>query len=275
MSQFDLIDDYLTHRLSGESRRLFEQKMQEDIRLKEEVNFQKSVIEGIKKARINELKAMLNNTPVGGASALSGKLALAALSVGILTTLIYYLGFKPIHHTPVENPIQVQEAITKEPNLAPETSEEQSITDPASESPIEEKIAKANSNQKSIHRSGPPKIDVVDPTEEIHSGEQESESMELANRPLPSTPSIEVDIDNTHKTYSFHYQFIDDRLVLYGPFNSGLYEIIEINGTTQTAFLFYNGKYYQLDEKISDITPLIMIRDNALLKKLDQYRSKN
>lgn len=276
MSQFDLIDDYLTNRLNGGSKHLFEAQMEADPALKAEVDFQKSVIEGIKKARINELKAMMDNVPVGGASALTGKLALAALTVGIIATLTY-LRFNPsTENVSVPAPPQTQGATANEPTL-PETTGQEEIKTGEKPSEIKttpKKVNEAAAGRKTITQSAPPKIDVVDPTEELHAAQQESSAAELLTKPLPMANPIEVAIDDTNKTYPFHYQFIADKLVLYGPFNSDLYEVIQINGATQTAFLYYKGKYYHLDEQESAITPLIMIRDNLLLAKLDQYRNK-
>jgi hypothetical protein len=61
-------------------------------------------------------------------------------------------------------------------------------------------------------------------------------------------------------------------LVLYGKFDKGLYEIIEINGSSHSIFLFYKENYYLLDEKETTITPLTPIRDSQLVKKLKEYR---
>lgn len=275
MSHFDLIDDYLTNRLSGEARHQFEEAMKANSQLKEEMHFQQSVIEGIKNARINQLKTMLNNVPVGGASVLTGKLALAALSVGILVTLTYYLGFKPAYNAPAENPTNMQEAVADEPALPAEpVTDEERTTKIAEENQGEEKVAQGGSAQKPARR-GLPKVDLVDPTADLHDQEQEVSTAKPSGTPSPTTPTIEVAVDNSNKTYPFHYQFIADKLVLFGAFNSGLYEVIEINGATQTAFLYYMGQYYHLDKAESNITPLIMIRDTMLINKLNQYRNNN
>ncbi|MEQ9412302.1 MAG: hypothetical protein RIF39_00655, partial [Cyclobacteriaceae bacterium] len=93
--------------------------------------------------------------------------------------------------------------------------------------------------------------------------------------PTISASSVEVELVNGNKNYSFHYQFKDSRLALYGPFDSSLYEIIELNGTVHSIFLYYNDSYYHLDETEHKIVPLIMIRDTELLGKLEKYRKKN
>ena len=81
MSQFDLIEDYLTNRLDENARATFETQMNADPELRAEVGLQKGIIEGVKSARAAELKAMLNNVPVGGATtALTGKIVIATIS---------------------------------------------------------------------------------------------------------------------------------------------------------------------------------------------------
>ncbi|MGC4020522.1 MAG: hypothetical protein QM734_00545 [Cyclobacteriaceae bacterium] len=66
MENFELIDDYLRGRLEGQDKQNFEQQLQADPSLQSEVASAKTVIEGIKKARMSELKAMLNQVPVSG-----------------------------------------------------------------------------------------------------------------------------------------------------------------------------------------------------------------
>ena len=61
MSNFELIDDYLTNRLTESERVAFEQQVASDPSLKADVELQKNILQGIKNARAAELKAMLNN----------------------------------------------------------------------------------------------------------------------------------------------------------------------------------------------------------------------
>jgi hypothetical protein len=61
-------------------------------------------------------------------------------------------------------------------------------------------------------------------------------------------------------------------LILYGKFDNGLYEIIEVNGSAHSMFLYYKDYFYLLDEKQIAITPLAPINDLQLIKKLKEYR---
>ncbi|MGC4020523.1 MAG: hypothetical protein QM734_00550 [Cyclobacteriaceae bacterium] len=42
-----------------------------------------------------------------------------------------------------------------------------------------------------------------------------------------SVSRIEVEINYSNSAYTFHYQFSDGKLILYGTFDKSLYEIIE------------------------------------------------
>src|SRR5260221_14225545 len=93
MSNFELIDDYLTNRLGEQERVSFEQRLGSDPALKADVDLQKHIVAGVKKARAAELKAMLNNGPVGGgfsSRAMAGKIAGGVIAVGIVATSLYF-----------------------------------------------------------------------------------------------------------------------------------------------------------------------------------------
>lgn len=269
MSQFELIEDYLTNRLDDGARNTFEQRMQADPQLKSEVDLQQGIIEGIKSARTAELKAMLNNVPIGGGtgSAVAGKVVLAAITAGIIGTALYF-GFRSDQIEQEIAETAIEETIVPAPEL--ETVEETvpEETQEVSKQPIEQV------KTKSEVKSSAPKIDVMDLTEEMNDSMKETTIPKAINQPTVSTSSIEVNTDDSNSVYSFHYQFKDDKLVLYGPFDSSLYEILEINGSTHTVFLYYKKSYYRLDELEKEITPLIMIRDFELLGKLETFRNK-
>src|SRR5882757_1982503 len=90
MVNFEQIDDYLSNRLQEQDRKAFEQQLEGDPTLKEEVEFQRKVVEGVRTARMAELKTMLNNVPVSGGSTWGGaKIAAAIVSAGIISTMVY------------------------------------------------------------------------------------------------------------------------------------------------------------------------------------------
>ena len=277
MSQFELIDDYLTNRMDEAARVNFEQRMEADSQLKAEVSLQKGIIEGVKQARVAELKTMLNNVPVGGTSgALTGKIALATLSAGILGTVLYFAlqgDDKPQTITETE-PIAVETPAT-EPEIIEETTlatEQEEVVE--SENPVVEKKNSAGVKSDAT-KPASPKIEVMDLTTEMGQDNEETSAAPPVHtsKPVVSASSVEVETDNTNKTYPFHYQFKNDKLVLYGPFDTSLYEIIEINGGKHNMFLYYKDSFYHLDEKEHLIVPLIMIRDSELLSVLERYHN--
>ena len=279
MSQFDLIEDYLTNRLDENARATFEMQMNADPELRAEVGLQKGIIEGVKSARAAELKAMLNNVPVGGATtALTGKIVIATISAGILGTLLYF-GLRP---APTTGTQPGMEETVKEQPVAPveEPKEEVApITEPTREqkAPQKKKPGKDHplATQQKTEKAAPPRVEVLDLTEGMDENQESISAPKVANTPSVSPSTVEVELDKTNKAYSFHYQFKDSKLVLYGPFDSSLYEIIELNGGVHSIFLYYDHSYYKLDEKEHNIAPLIMIRDKALLGKLEEYRNKD
>lgn len=279
MSQFELVEDYLTNRLDDGARSAFEEQMNTDPQLKAEVNLQQGIIEGVKSARAAELKAMLNNVPVGGvSSAITAKVAIATISAGILGTILYF----GLQSTPATDQLTPIDEITTEQPLTPvEQPREQAetITESIEEPKVEqEKKQSAPSeaiNPKKEVKANPPQIDVVDLTEDVNDNREETTPPTPTNKPMLSASTVEVELDDSNKNYSFHYQFKDSRLALYGPFDSSLYEIIELNGAVHSIFLYYKDSYYHLDEREHQIVPLIMIRDTTLLKMLEEYRKKN
>jgi len=279
MSQIELIEDYLTNRLDEGAKSAFEQQIAADPQLKAEVNLQREIIESVKQARISELKAMLNNVPIGGGASLTiGKVALATLSAGLVGTFLYFaLNTEPSKDIaePTETIVAEEQVVPAEQpeETQPPAEESQSVLNPESE---KETTKRSSSEVKKMTSPKPmsPKIEVLDLTGDVDTNSQLSEPPKPSSSPTVSASSIEVETDNSNKNYPFHYQFKEGKLLLYGPFDESLYEIIEINGGTHTLFLYYKNSYYSLSEEEHQVVPLIMIRDLELLRMLDKYRGK-
>src|SRR5687768_16764423 len=91
---FEMLDDYLANRLGEQEKSAFEQKLNTDPDLKSEYELQQQLINGIKKARVAELKAMMGKIPVPAGSstgtAIGAKIALWAAVVGVVGTGLYF-----------------------------------------------------------------------------------------------------------------------------------------------------------------------------------------
>ena len=118
-----------------------------------------------------------------------------------------------------------------------------------------------------------PDINVVNPSDELKETQEPAPvTVQGRSEILPS--KLEVTTEPKDKKHAFHYQFSQGKLILFGPFDENLYEILEIHGEGHAVFLFYKENYYLLDEKETRITPLAYIRDAQLLKKLKEYRGR-
>lgn len=282
----ELLDDYLSNRMKGQDKLDFEKRLESDASLQGELGLQKEFIEGIKRARVAELKAMLNEiaVPAPSNSSLMIKGALTAVVVAIVGTGLYFLINKD------EDPIQT-EITTQEPVGIPPASVESTdvpkdeiVEQPKDESksaeePNENKVhTQPDAEKKSETKTSPlnqPSLEPYDPTKELEQVSEKPEALGETNVSSLTNSSIAVVTDNTDKKLNFHYQFKDGKLFLLGSFEKDLYEILEFfNNSKRTIFLYYNSSYYLLDENQAQPTPLKAITDPSLLQKLKASRGK-
>jgi hypothetical protein len=274
MSNIELIDDYLTNKLSDSQRELFEQQMASDPSLKSDVEFQRQIIESVKSARAAELKSMLNNIPVSPFKGFTTlKIAAGVVTGALFVSAIYWFGNSDQEKPVIAEPIDSISVVTEDPSPAAE-DEAKTTNTPAKE----EKPAVADTKATEITKKDviKPALDVVDPSSELVESTSSPVSQGVA---IPSSPaieikSVEVDVDSTHKKYKFHYQFAEGKVLLYGSFDRSLYEIIELNGGNHSVYLYYQTKYYFLNEKATSITSLEPVTDKSTLIKLETYRKK-
>jgi hypothetical protein len=285
---FELLDDYLTNRLNAQDRSSFEQKLEADPDLKTEYRLQQRLVDGIQKARIAELKGMLNNIPVAPAgtsgTSVIGKFAIGTFVAGaVITGVYFYFNEKKETQTPgeVHNTVQAPKDETPvQEQPADRVAQDETVVKNEGKSeqrvePKSEPNAKAKEDTEVVAEKRP--LEVFDPSTEAEGDKPLENAGEAASKEAkPSVNSMPVEVDRTNKKYTFHYQFKGDRLVLYGPFEKNLYEIMEFfsEDDKRTAFLYYKEGYYQLKEDATDkIRPLLPISDQTLIKKLKEYRS--
>lgn len=281
MENFELIEQYVSGKLSGEKLAEFERKLKTDAALNSEVNLQRAIIEQIQKVRASELKAMLGNTPVGTPlvgdfSAL--KIAASIIGAGALIAAVYFFGkdeksnLNPQLSTSIEDSIKgtpLFDSSAKEPEqLGNGVKENQKALDTAPA--VKDKAMPAE--QKPTSAAERPSLDLTDPTADVS---QETENVRNTEDRSPIVVSkMEIETISNNKDYSFHYQISEGKLVLFGSFDKGLYELIEINSDTRNLFLFYKEKYYPLAEDQRAITALKATEDKKLIQRLNQYRQQ-
>jgi len=195
-----------------------------------------------------------------------------AVTAGVIIGTLFY--FKPWQK---ETPAQVAENEVS-------TVHNDSKTEPERIDPKEDKTSSATTESNKETKKQPlkskkrkatqPKIEVVDPTNELTKEPIHEQEKLAKSQSIIVTSRIGVEINSSSSKYSFHYQFLQGKLTLFGIFDNGLYEIIEVNGDTHSIFLYYKDNYYLLNEKQSAITPLVAIKDPELVKKLKEYRGR-
>lgn len=279
MSNYELIDDYLTNRLSETDREAFESQVASNPELKANVDFQAGIIEAVKKARATELKSMLNKVPVTDFRVELSPLKIVAGLAGIVlvaSSVYVYMQDTPEVpkiSAPIEEPFSQADSGNEKTPEPEESVAEKSVGAEVEKS----ETPKATTESKpastiSTKEVAKPVIEVVDPSEDLT--ESTATRATRGTKPAQVFSTIDVEVDSSNKKYPFHYQFINSRVILFGSFDKSLYEILEINGGSHSVFLYYKDNYYSLDESKQDITPLVVIKDKTLLQKLKEYRKK-
>lgn len=273
----ELLDDYLAGKLTGQDKAAFEETLKADQELQQELRFQQDLIEGIRQARITELKTMLNNIPVApgnvGTVSTATKIISSLVVVGIVTTAVYlYVDKKETTQDKTGTEVPTSETVIP---VEPERKEESNSVVSDNRNPVSgQSEIKAEKPANEPKPAVQPKLDVYTPeTEEDQiQAAREHAQLEIISKAF-ITSSIEVETDSGSRKYNFHYMFKENKLVLFGSFENNLYEILEfIAGDQRTVFLYYNNEYYLLDLTRTAPTLLIPIKDKALLAKLKQYR---
>lgn len=289
MSNTDLINAYFGNEMSDMERQEFEARLQNDPELKREFNFEKEIVDAIKEARRVELKSMLDKVPVGGGASstvTTGKV-LTALAVTVLVGLGIYLVW-PEDQQPVE---QKQITLTEpaedaEIVIEPEVEETEPVKEEVKEEttpetttePQPEEVITEEKAVTSEPVTVKPEINRPDIAPTFETSEEMTDSLEAPGSNMASSnyedhASLDVEIDNTNKNFSFHYQFKSGKLFLYGSFDKGLYEILEINSRGEkTLFLYYKDKFYPLNTNQVKIVPLDPVKDSSLIEKLKKAR---
>lgn len=273
MTNFEKIDDYLSHRLSAEERASFEQALSDDAALRKELALQERIVGAVRQARAAELKQILQQVPVPSSGWSAGQVAAGALTVAVVATGLYFY-FQPEQP---ETQLPTTPEMTVQPDSSPASTqpETQPEPEPTPAAEAEKKPATTSKPQQKVSPVQKPDIQVEDPSAEFTETKEPQEAPSAPATHYELTVSkLDVVTLPADKKYAFHYQFTQGKLHLFGPFDRNLYEILEINGDSHAVFLFYKENYYLLDEGQSAIMPLTPIRDGKLLQMLREYRKR-
>ena len=289
----EFVNSYLDNELSEIDRLDFENKLLHDSELREEYNFQKDLIDGIKETRRLELKNRLSNIPINtplyqtvGFKAI----AVASISAGIGIGAYYLLGEK--------DAIQLSEIDLKQ-NQVTEVEEQKIPVAPKSITPIlevepQEEIVqdiiiqekpKTEALAKNTQERSEPVViqpNVIQP-EIVEPFDDEAGEIEnlVSDGQINNVDNIKENVESTveiatvkDKRNKFHYKFFENKLYLLGSFNDMPYEIIELNASSgKSYFLYYNDSFYKLEADQAKPAPLVKIENDSLVNELKIIQS--
>ena len=284
----DLIENYITNRMSDLEKVEFEHLLSTNSDLKTEYLFQNQLVHSIQEHRRQELKARLSEiqitspVPFGWTAALSGIAVATLIGLGIYLWSIDDQGAF-IDLTEENITTFAGETIAEKPSIY---LEEAIVKEQQIQIPIEETVASIENliaaNSDEIEENSVPQIASVEnklPKTGLSSSEEVINSE--VNEPLPPTALINhsesisgVDVQLLeNKKYDFHYQFYDNTLFVYGQFNKEPYEIIEIKSKKgRDLYLFWDEQYYFI-ENTQVIQSFAQVIDDELKAELDTLRS--
>jgi hypothetical protein len=284
-----LVGTYLDNEMSEIERLEFENRLLHDSELREEYDFQKDLINGIKEARKVELKARLDNIPINTPlyQTIGFKsVIVASISAGIGFGAYYLFNENDNLQISQINITDKQELITEQDNppeipkaITPILDDKKKSEQKSQEAAPEETPQTIAMNTEEDVQEEPEVIqpNVIEPDvvegfddEDFTSEEIDVENtindLEKVKENVESTVEIATVKDRRNK---FHYKFFENKLYLLGDFNEMPYEIIELNASSgKSYYLYYNNNFYKLESDQLKPTPLEKIENDSLVNEL-------
>jgi len=285
---YDLVGAYLDNELEGDHLDDFNKELTGNPDLKKELEYQHQLIEGIKANRRLELKSRLDNVTVGGPSTtgsvikiLSGAVIVAGIGFGIYNFILK-------EEDPQQEIYTTEADIFEEPKQEEEPVVIETGSDPVEEEPTQEETP-ASEGDKSVEFQPDQEVksteviipDVPEPIEDFATDNIDDEDLDVPSKNLGLTeagaePSLEVEIISNRRRFDFHYQVLEDRLILYGTFDEEPYQLLEINlNKEKQLYLYFKDRYYNLNRNANEITPLTEITNSSLIIELDKIKNKD
>ncbi len=299
-----LIDDYLSDKISIENKAVVEHKIATDPEFKSEFELQKNIVNAIKTTRRLELKTRLENLKVPWYQTIPNTWKIAAtVTVASLTTISAYFYYnhellqpnkleltsndaveittddsvipnKPsiqINEIPeeaMEPPVDLGDEGTKKSVEKPTARAEETVTTPPSVANENEELEIPEANRE-VEVVVPDIVDEFEGAQDLNMDEATEDNLNKLN-PVREDLYRKTEVKTLHhKKYDFHYNLSEGVLTLYGNFEDIPYEILEINSSDgKRLFLNYKNNYYMLINT-GEITPLNPVTDTALINELE------
>lgn len=303
------IEAYLNQDMTDLERSRFEKLIHDDPELHEEVEMQESLVQAIRNERILMIKAGLNQTNVSlWSTGLLEVAKIAAVTVGLGLASVggYFWYSNSVDHTPARNEVAVQTTPAIKPQddiqSAPaEVSSPQTFQADPSNGNVPVGPSEVSASPKTFGKNNVRTNQTVKSSGKVANGMSkdhqvlsETEALDPGMKQfVPSTakdiaiptdgisnktslesvnPEVVIKRDNKDK---FHYQFSDSKLILYADFSDKLYEVLELNQNNEKQLFFaYDGRFFSLDPKQTEISPLKQVTDRNLIQILADYQKR-
>lgn len=282
----EIIESYLTGKMSGGEKSLFESAMMQDPLLRSEVALQKDVVSALSDFRKAELKARLNKIDVGAAnnSFVNGKIAAGICLLALLGAGTFYV------FSSEKEEIQQIAVVEEKADMQKPEPETQGIEEIVIEEPVQSESKKNVVLKQSTTKSYSVKpLDKKEDQEEIEVTPEvvlprvlpvSNDAGDLSgtvNVPKGDVTSSTSAISSKPAVYcekgnrkDFHYKYFNNKLYLYGDFNEDLVEFLELNSNKRkNVYLHYNKNYYLLNQNQIERAPLVKINDTEVIKQLE------
>ncbi len=287
------IDAYLKGNLSPDEAKVFESKLHSDPALKSEFLFQQSLLADIQASRKSELKARLNNINIPAEKPAYWKYAVLA---GIATTIFVAINYLPDNilkndkaeiKTATSDKLEnLGKGVAFDKSEAEEIEEEDKADlqakpteapEEAKSNPTESKKVVSNPEKDSGKEVLPNLPDVHTP--ESYGNDHVGKDVETPDHNLTKTKQINTTVAGVEvvksKKHKFHYQYFDNKLFLYGDFDTKTYDILELNNSKgQKLYLKFESNYYELQPDRTEISKLEIVKNRETLKELEEIQKK-
>ena len=275
-SQTDKIENYLQGKLPPDEARQFEEQVQSDTELSQELSFQKEIITGIENYRRAQLKTRLANievSPVSVQSMGTNVLGVVTISAALLAGGWYFFNANaeeksgplismegPSHdymdHLQLPEIVEYEEAVIEK---FPITSQDEVAT-------------RTEDNEKAIVPTFP-SISVPSAgnlSEDILTVDTAEEKIETFETSATSNQALEVKMHELEDKV-LKYTYYDGKLSLYGQFRGNPYQIIEINSDGgKRVFLYFSDAYYFISPT-SEVSEMSRVNEQKLIEELNIF----
>lgn len=292
----EFFDRYLKGKLSESEKEAFEEKVRQDPLLTSEIRFQKELFSALGETRKAALKTRLDQIPVnntGWFGMQAGRLAAVVSTVLVVATCSYFY-FSHTEDTSEKHFIDIDPDYAVTDNMksnlpvpAPTFGNHQHQESDEAASSFSAEVPEGNKGvpegTQSVdqEKSFIPEItrpdlttSFAEDTQTVNYQDFEAPEGRIAGN--AAYEDVHIDIESTfHHQYSFHYQFIDNKLYLYGDFEDIPYKIIALNSEkNKRLFLEYHGNFYAISNEQKEVAPLNPIEDSVVLGELNRVLLK-